>query len=103
MRQASGLCSPEPDHAALPWQLSLPLADQAPIFLHRVDVARGESGGDVDFSVGHALVDLELGDRPSVNEGKKQTAAPLDAQGVEGDPAVAIELKQRTVGSLHRR
>ena len=79
MRQTSRLCSPEPDHAALPWQLSLPLADQAPIFLHRVDVGRGESGGDVDFSVGHALVDFELGDRPSVDQGKKETAAALDA------------------------
>jgi hypothetical protein len=75
-------------------RLSFLLPDQSPIFFHRRNIGGRQSGRDVDFSVGHALVDLQFGNGPSVDENEKQITSPFDAQGIESDAAVLIELKE---------
>ena len=44
-----------------------------------LDVSRRQPGRDVDFSVGHTLVDFEFGDWSAIDEHKKQAAPALDA------------------------
>src|SRR5256885_817784 len=77
-------------------------ADQAPIFFHRLDVGLGETRGDVDFSIGNAFVDLELGDWPAVHKDKQQAAAPFDAERFQGHAAMFVELNQRAIAIIRR-
>src|SRR6266404_9594301 len=83
--------------------LSPPVADQAPILLHQLDVARRQPGSDVDFAVGYALVDLQLGDGPPVDKHKNQTAAAFDAERVERNTSVIAEVNERAVTFVSRR
>src|SRR3977135_4083699 len=78
-------------------------ADQAPILLHQRDVGRCQPGSDVDFAVGDALVDLQLGNGSPVDKHKNQTAAPFAAERVERNAAVIVELNERAVTFVSRR
>ena len=59
-----------------------------------------KSRRDVDFSVRDTFVDLEVGNEPSIDEYEEKPAAALDAQCVEHDASVFVELDQRTISSI---
>src|SRR5437773_7489228 len=84
-------------------ELSFALAKQPPIFLHQVNVGRSESRSDVDFSVGNAFVDCKFRDWPPIDEQKKYTAATFNAQSIEHNSPVPVELKQPAIGSVRAR
>src|SRR6267143_145704 len=86
------------------YELSLSfLSDQPPVLFHQLDVCCGQSGRDINPTVGNAAVDLQFRDRAAIDQDKKQTAASLDAERVERETAVFIQFKKRAVISVARR
>src|SRR5438874_3705700 len=81
-------------------RLMFSFTNQAPVFFHQVNISCGKPGRNVDFPIGNALVDLELGNESTVDENKEETAATLDAQSIEHDPAVLVELNERAISSV---
>jgi hypothetical protein len=80
-------------HAARIARSSMSLLDQPPVFFHQLNVCTSKSRRDIDSSVGDALVDFEFRNRAAIDKHKKETAPALNAQGVERNPSVFIELK----------
>src|SRR3954463_10655028 len=77
-------------------------SNQSPAFLHALDVGLGQTRSDVDPAVGDPLVDLQFGHGPAVDQHEDQSAASLNAERVEGNAAMLIELKERTVIPIGR-
>jgi hypothetical protein len=76
------------------------LPNHAPVFFHQVDIALSEPGGDIDFSVGDASIDFELGERPAVHEHKEHATPALDAQRIECYFPMIIKLKKSAVTAI---
>ncbi len=81
-------------------RLVFSLTDQAPVFFHQINIGCSQSERDVNLSVGDALIDLEFGYRPSIDEHKEETAAALNAQRVQDHTSVFVELNQRSKSSV---
>ena len=76
------------------------MANQPPVFFHQINVGCSQSERDVNLSVGDALIDLEFGYRPSIDEHKEETAAALNAQRVQHHASVVVELNQGAISSV---
>src|SRR4051812_19610249 len=71
-----------------------------PVLSQQFNVGRRQPGGDINLAVADPAIDLQLRDRPVIDENIKPSAAPIDTQRIECEPAVLVQKKQGAVGSI---
>src|SRR5215211_2211518 len=81
----------------------LPLPNEPPLLLHQLDVSRREARWDVEFSVVHPAIDLQLGGRAAIDEDVKKCSALIHAEGIERELPVIVQLEQNTNCSVRGR